>query len=245
MIRRRKYSRRAQRRYQRTRYQVPNVITPDELIMTVKMNKREGFVGTKRITALVNGFNFDDIPNYHNLQGNMDKFEQMEILAGSYSVYFVLMGTYSGISGQTNPDAVLIGSYPSRRWVDASLEYKRENVPDAATSSTNMWEELSEIPGYKINFLQSQYSSHGIKKLRWKASKKNWRTLKANPTSWQMNLPLVKDPNNTENNIYPGNVMTIYYDVSQGFGTPAGDSILLSAFTSSTLLVRFKGRKTS
>lgn len=213
-------------------YTIPNVLTPDELVMKVKMNSVYTFDGdnTARLELPINGIRTTLIGQYHNLQSNMLKFKQIEFINGNVKVYASKFGG-SGAGG-TN---FFMGYHTARQWVDQKLEIQTEIIVPKSNTYTTMWTQSAEIPGYGFRFLGNKYD-YEIKKFKFNGSKADWDILKANPTGFQENLPL---PSEDPNPFYPRNLKMLYLDFAED-AAEGGDS--LSVFVSHTLLVRFKGR---
>lgn len=243
-LRRRKRSRRAQRPYQVTRYRIPNVLNPDELIMKIKFNTvLYHYPNTPiptRFELPVNGSSVGELLQSHNFTDNAAKFNQIEFLSGKLSFYIINEGLTSDPDYRIPiPSYLMIGMHTRRRWYDANLQEQSEALIPKPDSLESMWNQSAETPGYSIRLCNYITSGKGIQKLAFRASKRSFDVLKANPTSFQQNLPLdTSDPAV----IYPSNVMNAFIDivdVDQITGRDYENPIVI--LVSRTLLVRFKG----
>lgn len=187
-----------------------------------------------RVSYPLNGIRKDKITDYHNLFGNMGKFKQIEFLKGDLKIYLLVEGGIA--SGSSRYNTGMMGYSTQRFWVDDQLEIQSELVIPKPETVSRMWTVSSEIPGYGVRFIKSPYSSK-INKYKFKGSKKDWKTLKANPTGFQVNLPLPED--DPVDTTYPKNIKLLHLDL----GETLNDSrVAYQVYTSHTVLVRFKGR---
>lgn len=244
MYRRRKRNRRAQRPYQITRYRIPNVLNPDELIMKIKWNHYFYYnpVATlvERIELPVNGATIAELQASQNFNENAARFNQIEFLSGKLSLYIINEGLNNHPdTGAFYPTYLMIGMHTRRRWFDANLVEQSEAIIPKPDFFTSMWTQSAETPGYSVRLVNYITSGKGIQKLAFRASKESFRTLKANPTSFQQNLPLdTSDPNI----IYPSNVMNAFIDITDIDSSTAPVTVnRCKILVSRTLLVRFKG----
>lgn len=196
-----------------------------------------GSEAINRYTIPINGFRKGDISEYHNLQQNLAKFKQVEVLSGSVSLYM-----RPGIKMSHDPEeaTVLIGGVLGhqtiRNWVDQNLEIQEELIVPKTSTRAEMWTYSSEIPGYGVKFLPTIYTKD-IKKFKFKASKKDWKILNANPTGFQQNLPLEStDPPET---LYPKNLKRVIIDIADWDST---QGVSYQLFFSQKILIRLKGR---
>ncbi|AGO61977.1 hypothetical protein [Circo-like virus-Brazil hs1] len=235
--RKRKYY---QRKYQKTKYQIPNVLVPDELVMKVKRNWVITTArGVNRIILPINGLQKGDVEEYFNLSKNMAKFKQIEFLSGKVSIY--PRPHYRTVRDR-NIELVndtMVGYFTARQWVDQDLELQNELVIPKQESYITMWTESAETPGYGIKLLKNAYCDNRSK-FGFKGSKKDWKTLKANPTSFQENLPF----DGTANDYVPKNIKLLYLDYTELVGNELDqtDGSAMIFLISHSLLVRFKGR---
>ena len=225
--------------------------------MKVKRNSFHTITDNTNPTRLdfpINGFRKGEVSEYHNLVANMAKFKQIEMLSGSIKLYII--PHQADIGAVIDPVATedhlylnttafhIMGYHTRRRWVDQDLMPQEEILIPKPEHPGNMWTQTAEIPGYGVRFIPSVYTTSKLKKYAFKANKKDWRTLKANPTSWQQNLPL--PGGDDASTIYPKNVKMVNIDLVElrggnvGSGTNNGSGI--SVYVTHTLLVRFKGR---
>ncbi|AGO61981.1 hypothetical protein [Circo-like virus-Brazil hs2] len=232
-----------QRKYQKTRYQIPNVIVPDELVMKIKRNWHfESGNALERTIIPINGIRKSDFPEYFNLAANMQKFKQIEYLSGKVTIY-VRPYYEDTIWLETNTlkkvNDMMIGYFTARQWVDESLELQNEIVIPKQDNYASMWRESGETPGYGIKFIKNAYNDKRHK-FGFKGSKKDWKTLKANRTGFQDNLPL----DTTTTGFSPQNIKLLHLDYTE-VGMPGTETLNGSRFIffcSHTVLVRFKGR---
>lgn len=216
-------------------YTIPNVLTPDELVMRIRMNDIYTVDGEvpQRLELPVNGFRSSLISEYHNLELNMNRFKQIEFISGNVKAYILKQGgSGSSISN------FYMGYHTVRQWVDQDLEIQTEIIIPKEDTYQRMWNQSAEIPGYGYRFLGNRYEPE-IRNYKFSGSKDDWKTLKANPTGFQENLPLPGDLNERAD-FYPRNLKMLYLDFAEDYST-AGDR--LQVFISHTLLVRFKGRR--
>lgn len=240
--RRRNY--RAQRPYQITRYRIPNVLNPDELIMKIKFNdivSIDPANATTRIIYPVNGSRLSELTRTTNFASNAAKFRQVEFLSGKLSFYIINQG-FGRLSSLGIPSYLMIGMHTIRRWYDEDLTAQTETVISQPTNFNNMWQGSSETQGYSIRLVNTITSGKGIQKLAFKGSKSSFKTLKANPTGFQENLPL---PTTDPDRVFPANSMEAHVDlcfISDGNAATetAQNTVVL---VSRTILVRFKGAR--
>lgn len=199
-----------------------------------------------RVSYPVNGFMKGDVDEYHNLSANMAKFKQIEVLSGSVKFYFMpaeIIPVNDEFAAYYNTSYHMMGYHTRRRWVDQDLNLQSEIIIPKPENVNNMWNISAEIPGYGVRFIPTLYTTGKLKKYAFKGNKKDWRTLKANPTSWQQNLPLPStDPVDT---VYPKNVKFVDLDIGEIRTGVTGLNAYgshLRIFVTQTLLVRFKGR---
>lgn len=191
-----------------------------------------------RFEIPVNGATLGELTQSHNYVENAEKFRQIEFLSGKLSFYIINEGFRN--DGNTSiPSYLMIGTHTSRRWYDANLVEQTEAIIPKPDSLESMWTQSAETPGYSIRLCNYITSGKGIQKLVFRASKKTFEVLKANPTSFQQNLPLdTTDPSV----IYPSNVMNAFVDVVDLDSMTDRDFVnQTTILVSRTLLVRFKG----
>lgn len=239
----RKRNYKAQRPYQKTRYRIPNVLTPDELVMKVKWNN---YVIIHKPTELprleypVNGARYSELLKSHNFNENAGKFKQVEFLSGKLSFYVINQAEFEA-DNYRFPHYMMVGNYSARRWVDENLEHQTEAIIPKPESANKMWEEIAEIPGYQVRLVNYLTSGNAIQKIAFKASKASFKTLKANPTGFQVNLPITYTD---QSDIFPTNAMTGTIDlavVGDDWSDQFNETVVL---VSRTILVRFKGART-
>lgn len=205
--------------------------------MKITMNEmttfNSGIVG--RVSYPLNGIRKDKITDYHNLFGNMGKFKQIEFLKGDLKIY-LLVETSMSTSTTLRVNSGMMGYSTQRFWVDDQLEIQSELVIPKPGNVGDMWAVSSEIPGYGVRFIKTALNAN-INKYKFKSSKKDWRTLKANPTGFQVNLPLPED--DPVDTLYPKNIKLLHLDLVE---TADSNLTVYQVYTSHTVLVRFKGR---
>ncbi len=224
--------------------------------MKVKKNSIHTISDVNNPTRLdfpINGFRKGEVSEYHNLVANMAKFKQIEVLSGSIKFYIIPF--QHDIGAVIDPEAeidtlyqnsinfYMMGYHTRRRWVDQELNSQEEILIPKPQNPQELWTQSAETAGYGVRFIPSIYTTSKLKKYAFKANKKDWRTLKANPTSWQQNLPLPGGDSSIT--VYPQNVKMVVVDfvepnTNAGSGSTNGSSMVV--YVTHTLLVRFKGR---
>lgn len=194
-----------------------------------------------RFVIPVNGSLVSQLSETQNFTQNAARYRQVEFLSGKVSFYIINEALYRGGSNQIPvPGYLMIGMYTRRRWYDQQLEEQVEAEITKPETSEDMWKESAETPGYSVRLCNYITSGKGIQKLSFRASKSSFDVLKANPTGFQVNLPL--DPSIPNNTVLPGNVMDATVDITDL--RVNGDDARISqvqVLVSRTLLVRFKG----
>lgn len=244
--RRRNY--RSQRPYQITRYHIPNVLRPDELIMKIKVNFAVDWEETNyRAEYPVNGARVSELLLSHNFTEYMNRYNQIEFLSGKLSFYMInqSLRQTSSTNSTPSPQYFMMGMHTQRRWVDDEGSEQNEAIIAPPDDYKEMWEETSEIPGYSVRLVNYITSGKGIQKVSFKASKSSFKSLKANATGFQHNLPFPASNDQERRRIFPTNCMVATVDI-----TPIGQDLDASTpyirprlLVSRTLLVKYKGVK--
>ncbi|QBA86167.1 hypothetical protein [Circo-like virus Croatia 17_S17] len=228
------------RKYQRVKYQIPNVLNPDELVMTIKKNNVSVFdlSSVDRKTYPLLGIDDAEKGFYLNLEANIAKFKSMEILSGKLKLYImpieVIPRTTEGTQPSYQKNGGIMGYQTQKTWVDAEGGEQTETQVAKPSGYASMWNVSAETPGYGTRFITNKGSK--VQKFTFKGSKKEWNVLKADPTGFTQSLPLPVG-------ISPLNNKTVTIDITEITGPDWKDGTKFYVFDSHTLLVKFKGRK--
>lgn len=195
-----------------------------------------------RFEYVVNGSTIGELNQSQNFTEIAAKFRQIEFLSGKLSFYIINEGL--GVR-KTNEDAIIpvpsyamIGMHTARTWFDEELNEQSEAVITKPSNFSSMWTVSAETPGYSVRLCNYITSGKGIQKLSFKAGKSSFKALKANPTGFQVNLPLSSDTLA----IVPRNYMKAFVDITDITSFNNSDALNQTRIlVSRTLLVRFKG----
>lgn len=187
---------------------------------------------------------------FQNIQEVASKFKMVEFLSGSLTLYFfnnlqeqkVVEGSNSTVGFQS-PVTVFVCYQTARRWLpEISPSGVQQEIlfPDV-TNKESAWEYTSELPGVSGKFITNAGGGKPVQKLRWKFTQKSWKTLKADPTGFQVNLDEDGNLSPTGQPFYPLNngVVKVAFDL----GDLTSIMGALEMYGSQRLLLRFKGRK--
>lgn len=185
----------AQRRYQITKYRLSNVVNPDELVMTFKHNIYETLQFTSipvRANMPIFGVDTAQLANVTGWQENVDKFGIVEFLSGKLTLYVYnncsdsVYQTSNGTHRAQRECPLFVGYYPYRNAIGYNGVAVSESIPPLAANQPNMWARTAEYPGYSIKIVNSTSTAKNIQKFRWKMSQKNFRSMKADPSNFQI-----------------------------------------------------------
>jgi len=186
----------AQRRYQITKYRLSNVVNPDQLIMTFKHNIYETLdfdTTPTRANMPIFGVDTSFLANVTGWAENVQRFEMVEFLSGKLTLYvynnivdsvYLISGDNPYRAQRENP--LFVGYYPYRNAISYSGNAVVESPPPLATSTPDMWAQTAEYPGYSIKIVNTTSSAKNIQKFRWKMSQKNFKSMKADPSNFQI-----------------------------------------------------------
>lgn len=266
---------RAQRPYQKTRYRINNIIAPDELVMDFKWNQFSPlqFASSHNIqttTFPVFGINSSYFGEVKNFNENAMKYKQVEFLSGKLTMYiFNNSKLYyrndtvnEGEFEESVPTTAMVAYQTARTWTDQSGQSVSEALipmpalpnpnPTGKTRMHLMWEEIAEMGRVSCKFISNGGGSKISQKLKFNAKQSTFKSLKADRTGFQLNIP---EPASgaipwTTNVTYPQNSMfaqlffladahaLIPDENAQTLGT-------LQVFTSYRFKVKFKGLRSN
>ncbi|MEM3715473.1 MAG: hypothetical protein QXF82_11050 [Nitrososphaeria archaeon] len=173
----------------------------------------------------------------------------VEFLSGSLTLYLfnnfqqIWVNQENTIGFQT-PVTIFVCYQTARRWLPEvpSTGIQQEILFQNITSKQHAWETTSELPGVSGKFVTNAGGGKPIQKLRWKFTQKSWKTLKADPTGFQVSLEEDGNLYTTGQLFYPLNngVVKVAFDIGDASVNLRG---ALEIYSSQRLLLRFKGRR--
>lgn len=247
----------AQRRYQRTKYRVNNMITPDELVVSFKRNGFQRFASNTPTNLLFSVFGCQaaEWPDFQNITEVAKKFKMVEFLSGSMSLYFfnnmqkyIFETPPEGSLAVTAPTTLFVAYQTARRWQPQTGTSGIKQAPQQeilfpdVTSKTDAWSYTAELPGVSGKFICNAGGAKPSQKLKWKFTQKSWKSLKADRTGFQANI----DP--TDGSLQPS--AEPYFPVNNavvklGFDIWDLVSVVgnLEMYGSQRITLKFKGRR--
>lgn len=174
---------------------------------------------------------------------NVQKYEMVEFLSGKLTLYvynnYVESLSLDGYIGRRE-EPVMIGYYPFRNAIGYNGVAVAESPPPLALTQPQMWSQSAEYPGYSIKIVNSTSTAKNIKKLTWKMSQRNFKTMKADPSNFQINTASIGTTG-----AIPSNNSGVVIDFCN-FQTPNGTGVSSRPISTAYLLwslsfkVRFK-----
>lgn len=208
---------------------------PDELIMRFKWNVLEVHDSANPYNATFPAFGIaaTSIPSIHNFSTIAAKYKQVEFLSGRTTL--TIFNNYTEGTTSASTTALCVWR-PYRVWVDSKGAASEEIIMPNGSSKVGMWEQTAELPGTKYCYITSRNGQKNVKKLSFRFTQKSFKQLRADPTSFSMQLPI--DPEATPQ--MPLNRAYIKFCMDASDATTSGGR--LEIFVAHTIYAKFKGR---
>lgn len=236
----------AQRKYEITKFNVNNLLRPDELTMSFKRNYLVGIGpgGTVRNEYFIFGSYYSDLTAFENWTEMSQQYKQVEFLSGSLTMYVFnnVVGVTEDGDGTNHPTSTqaVLAYKTMRQWRDENGDNETESgMGQIPQGKLGLWNTVSERPGVSMKFVQSGATGQpNMQKLKWTANQHSFNRLKADRTGFQVNRETMEFGER-----YPHNSMI----VDLAFNADAIDIGkenygAIQVYVSQKIWVRFKGR---
>ncbi len=226
-----------------------NILNPDELVMTFKRNNSDIMsTTTKFYDEYVFGTSAVYWSEFQNLVTQANRFNQVEILAGSLTVYVYnnQVNVFEPISGSQNsiitPNTALILTQPYRIWLDENENPTSEISFEDPDNKSAAWRTTSEMPGVRGKFVCNA-GQKNVQKMKWKFNQKSWKRLKAIKTGFQLKLNAGQPEIPSGLTDFPSNCAKVKISITSNNTGGANIRGGTEIYFSQTMTLRFKGRK--